>query len=237
MRVALSILFLNSFFGPLIRQITTGSQSECTHSLQSFGIPASIFPLTEKGEVTHDFNREMWEKRRTLERVKQKVVRVVVPGRYDVLLGRGKGFQQHIGNLRFRHMIEEHFTQYESASKMAKTELTEEVVRIIKETSGRFLKEDSLGWTDVGDDVARLKASHSFRSMRSTTAHNKDGKKPDNHKKSEHPYEHLNSNERESSAPSSKRVKQDPPPILLEEEDNFCLGSDHEQIVCTPAVI
>jgi hypothetical protein len=205
-------LFLNSFFGILIRQITTGSQSEVSYSLQSFGIPASIFPLTEKGEVTNDYNREMWEKRRTLERAKQKVVRVGVPGRNDVLLGRGKGFQQHIGNVRYRHLIEEHLTQYESVSKIGKKELTEEVVEIIKEASGRFLKEDSAGWAEVGDDVARFKVSHAFRSMRKTTAHNnKDGKNTDHNKKSsEQPYKHSDtSDERESSDQSSKRVKRD----------------------------
>jgi hypothetical protein len=200
-------LFLNSFFGILIRQITTGSQSEVSYSLQSFGIPASIFPLTEKGEVTNDYNREMWEKRRTLERAKQKVVRVGVPGRNDVLLGRGKGFQQHIGNVRYRHLIEEHLTQYESVSKIGKKELTEEVVEIIKEASGRFLKEDSAGWAEVGDDVARFKVSHTFRSKRGAPADNRDGKKTDNHKKSEHPYKRSHSDEKESSSPSSKRVK------------------------------
>jgi hypothetical protein len=225
-RVALSTLFLNSFFGILIRQITTGSQSEVSYSLQSFGIPASIFPLTEKGEVTNDYNREMWEKRRTLERAKQKVVRVGVPGRNDVLLGRGKGFQQHIGNVRYRHLIEEHLTQYESVSKIGKKELTEEVVEIIKEASGRFLKEDSAGWAEVGDDVARFKVSHAFRSMRCTTAHNKDGshnkdgRRTNNHKKSKQPYKRSSSDKQEPSAPSSKRVKAEPPPRRPNKENS-----------------
>jgi hypothetical protein len=163
--------------------------------------------VTEKGEVAIDSNREMWEKYRTLERMKQKVVRIGVPGRNDVLLGRGKGFQQYIGNVRYRHLIEEHSTRYESASMMEKKELTEEVVRIIKEASGRFLKEDSAGWAEVGDNVARFKVSHAFRSMRCTTADNKDGKKTDYHKKSEQPYKRSNSDEKESTSPSSKRVK------------------------------
>jgi hypothetical protein len=146
--------------------------------------------------------------------MKQKVVRIGVPGRNDVLLGRGKGFQQHSGNVRYRYLIEEHYNQYESSSKMEKKKLTEEVVRIIKEPSGRFLKEDSAGWAEVEDGVARFKVSHAFRSMRSTTARNKDGNNTDDHKKSEQPYKRSNSDEKESSAPSSKRVKSPPPPMM-----------------------
>jgi hypothetical protein len=164
----------------------------------------------------------MWEKRRTLERMKGNVVRIGVPGQHDVLLGRGKGYQQYIGNLRYRHLIEELSTQYESASNTEKKELTEEVVRKIKETSGRFLKEDSAGWAEVGDGVARFKVSHAFRSMRTTTAHNKDGKKTDDHKKSKQPNRRSNSDKKESSAPSSKRkcVKQEPPPMRPNKENS-----------------
>ncbi len=154
----------------------------------------------------------MWEKQRTLERMKENVVRIGVPALNDVLLRRGRGFQRHISNVRYRRLIEEHSTQYESASKIQKKELTEEVLRIIKEASGRFLKEDSAGWAEVGDDVARFKVSHAFRSMRKTTAHNnKDGKNTDHNKKSsEQPYKHSDtSDERESSDQSSKRVKRD----------------------------
>jgi hypothetical protein len=147
--------------------LVTGSHMECISKLHSFGIQTNMYPLTEDNEVTNEAWTQFLEKRRKQERRMQKgVERIGVPGRFDVLFGRGKAYQQHIGNVRYRSLIEECKAQYDRASREEKTQITEEIVQIVKQSTGRFLKDDGAGWEEVEDVVARLKASHTFRGMR-----------------------------------------------------------------------
>jgi hypothetical protein len=93
---------------------------------------------------------------------------VNVPGEMDILLGRGKGTQNHIGNLRYRHLIESYRSSYEEMlSKGEKTQFIKEVVRVIYDSGGRFLRQDDIGrWVPIDIDEARDKVSHSFRNQR-----------------------------------------------------------------------
>jgi hypothetical protein len=141
------------------------------HSLQTFGISSSCFPLTPDGKLITKDHGERLEKRRKLERMEtasyNNKVRVGVPGRHDVLLGRGKASYEHMGNLRFRYWVESHAKQYDLAtSSSEKKQLTHEIVQLVKDSTGRFLKDDEAGWIEVEDDVARLKVSHAFRTLR-----------------------------------------------------------------------
>jgi hypothetical protein len=154
---------LEAFFNLTLSVSLPGSHSTCAHNLQTFGIPANLFPIKEDGEFTNDENKEKWEKRRKLERMVHKVDRVGVPGRNDVLLGRGKGPYQYIGNITYRSLMERHFDTYNDSSNEDKKRITKDIVDTIKESSGRFLKDDGAGWEVVADDVARLKVSHAFR--------------------------------------------------------------------------
>lgn len=95
--------------------------------------------------------------------------RVGVPSRNDVLFGRGKGFQNHIGNQKYRQMIEDCQETYELANKEQKTRIAEEIIDIIiLQGKGRFLKDmDGSGWRIVSDPVAlRQKVAHAFRGLR-----------------------------------------------------------------------
>ena len=147
-----------------------GSHSECVLNLQSFGIPTTVLPFTESGEVTTRFHKEFLENRRKQERLSSQAPRIGVPGRFDVLLGRGKKYDLHMGNVRFRHLIEDCREKYESASRNVKTKLSAEIVEIVHENCGRFLKQDGVGWVEVEDETARLKVSHAFRAMRAKNA-------------------------------------------------------------------
>eukprot|EP00934_Nitzschia_sp_Nitz4_P005223 Nitzschia sp. Nitz4//scaffold37_size175936//85170//86912//NITZ4_002048-RA/size175936-processed-gene-0.223-mRNA-1//-1//CDS//3329549794//5213//frame0 len=99
---------------------------------------------------------------------------IVVPGQNDVLLGRGKGFYQHTGNIRFRALVEDRFPHYERARTSAeKKRLTCEVIGLIRTSGGRFLKDDSkCGWVIVTEEVARQKVAHVFRSLRESKGPN-----------------------------------------------------------------
>ena len=94
----------------------------------------------------------------------------VVPQPNDVLFGRGRNVQDHPGNLRLHQLIENNRTRYEDAPKWEKTVIASEIVAIIKEENGRFLKAVSGSGNKkfiVQDsEAARDKVSHTFRSRR-----------------------------------------------------------------------
>ncbi|CAB9528737.1 Transfer protein [Seminavis robusta] len=96
---------------------------------------------------------------------------VNTPSNSDILMGKGRGIQNHCGNIRFRKLIDQHRPQYDNANnnKAKKTEIAQEVVRIVtQDWQGRFLKEHhKLGWVPVEDDsAARRKVSSCFRDAR-----------------------------------------------------------------------
>lgn len=83
----------------------------------------------------------------------------------------GGGTNNHIGNIRFRQLVNEHKLRYLAASKVDKPKVAMEVVQIWRalDPPGRYLTktdasqgDDSL-WHDVGDKKAREKASQCLR--------------------------------------------------------------------------
>jgi hypothetical protein len=92
---------------------------------------------------------------------------VETPSPGDVLFGRGK-VKEHPGNIRLHQLIEKRRSRYEVAEKWEKTVIAEEIVAIIKECSGRFLRPtvNGEGWLEVDKEIAREKVSHTFRSRR-----------------------------------------------------------------------
>jgi hypothetical protein len=90
----------------------------------------------------------------------------VSPAPNDVLFGRGKTINDHPGNVILHRLAEERMHIYEMGSKWDKTVITSEIMAIIKEGGGRFLKTEGGSWVEVDDNVAREKVSHAFRSRR-----------------------------------------------------------------------
>lgn len=93
------------------------------------------------------------------------------PCEYDVVCGRDKFSHSHIGNKRFRVLIEMHRERYQTApSRDDKTRITCKIVGMIRSWTpgGRFLKLDpqTKEWYDVGDEYAREKVSHALRSAK-----------------------------------------------------------------------
>ena len=89
----------------------------------------------------------------------------------DVMCGRGGGTNNHVGNIRFRQLVNGHKLRYLAATKNEKPMVSREVVMIWRNLNppGRFLKqqhsEDGKSglWDDVGDKKAREKASQCLR--------------------------------------------------------------------------
>ena len=92
------------------------------------------------------------------------------PGINDVLCGRGGGTNNHIGNRRFRMLVNEHKPRYFAAGKLDKPKVAREVMIMWRkqEPAGRFLIKDpeTKLWNDVGDQKAREKASQCLRERR-----------------------------------------------------------------------
>jgi hypothetical protein len=99
------------------------------------------------------------------------------PTDVDVLLGRGRAVQNHVGNLRLREVIDAHQEVYNNARASQKTEIAELVVHYIRRLNGRFLKVGDAGWEEVEDVIAREKISHTFRDRRRTMKHKDTGTK------------------------------------------------------------
>jgi hypothetical protein len=92
------------------------------------------------------------------------------PGPFDVICGRGRPYQEHLGNKRLHEIASVHKPKYLISKRRYKKGIAEMIVTSIKndETQpGRFLKrnddENDEVWEDVSDEVAREKVSHVLR--------------------------------------------------------------------------
>eukprot|EP00980_Cylindrotheca_fusiformis_P017880 scaffold5672_cov97-Cylindrotheca_fusiformis.AAC.3 len=136
----------------------------------TFGIPREAIPITDDGQPIVEGPLGPLEK--TAKRLEQekvpppKELLVFIPGPFDVLLGRQKLCQDHIGNLRYRHLILSYQADYEVASKHQKTAIAERIVEEVHRNGGHFLTDYYADYIEVSDIVARKKVAHAFRSQR-----------------------------------------------------------------------
>ena len=91
---------------------------------------------------------------------------VVLPKSSDVLFGKGRSTQEHIGNMRLKSLVDDLLQRYDELNKHEKTDLAAEVVESVKKSSGRFLTQESGVWIKVHDDFARQKVAQLFRNRR-----------------------------------------------------------------------
>mmetsp|Transcript_22673 Transcript_22673/g.52359 ORF Transcript_22673/g.52359 Transcript_22673/m.52359 type:complete len:308 (-) Transcript_22673:193-1116(-) len=91
----------------------------------------------------------------------------IVPHENDILMGRGGKNNQHVGNEKLRSMARMQSENYRKSSKKGKSYISRELVKSVRQLSppGRFLKKNNISgeWEDVGDEVAREKASQVLR--------------------------------------------------------------------------
>ena len=166
------------------------NQVECFHKLQSYGIPTSCIPQDDIGNVLLDDHMEWMQRQRAREEEYGNNIPAVVTGpprKFDVLLGRGKITSAHAGNLRLFHIVDMNRSTYESLGKFEKTQLSTQIVQLVNQCGGRFLKKKrkmnrricrtskSMNqqleqWIEVSKDEAREKISHCFRRLRELDA-------------------------------------------------------------------
>jgi hypothetical protein len=126
--------------------------------------------LKAKAAVNDDDDDGQSSMQTSTEASSQNQATTETPGRFDVLLGRGKKHTGHPGNERLQIALNMHSVRYNAAttSRNEKTRITEEIVQSIQTTSdppGRFVRFDkeANGWLEVDDAAARIKVSHAIR--------------------------------------------------------------------------
>jgi hypothetical protein len=148
---------------PLPHLVTPGSQLECQYALLSFGIPDTA-PFDTRGEIQTENLLQYIEKRK--EKESQMIhTDVYCPSDNDVLLGRGKPFQEWPGNIQLSNIIDMHRKPYNESDRAQKTAISRDVVQIIKGLNGRFLQLNKATghWEEFSDAVAREKVGSGFR--------------------------------------------------------------------------
>ena len=92
---------------------------------------------------------------------------IVTQTSLDILLGRGKPYQEHLGNRVLHKIVDIHATRYHSAPKMQRRKIAKEIVDALSFNGASFLQKHGANtWKVVTDEVAKDKVSHCFRSRR-----------------------------------------------------------------------
>jgi hypothetical protein len=143
-----------------------GTDMEIIYTLMTFGIPNETLPVSFNGSLRLENHRDYVRKMRNACKVDDDIDRIIVPGKFDVLLGRGKPLQKYSGNLNYHYVIEGYHDRYEAAPKGVKAGLAMAIVEKINDQGGRFLKQDEAGWTVIANEAAKSKVSHTFRNHR-----------------------------------------------------------------------
>ena len=181
-------LFMSSIRVAMSREVRLrsrvhhGSHEECLYTLMTFGVPRKCFPISHSGELLVEKHNEFVTMRRLQEEQEANFMMmmaasnnnatrntleiIVIPKNVDVLLGRGRPFQEHAGNVKCNFVVVSTMEEYEEASRNDKTTIARNVINRIKGYGGRFLKLIDGVWAEVDDTEALRKVSHSFRTHR-----------------------------------------------------------------------
>jgi hypothetical protein len=144
--------------------------------MMTFGVPMDLFPVTSHGELKQGNHRKWIAGRKVKERELKMFGRfdkIDLPARDDVLVGKGKPIQRHPGNANLRLLVELRLDEYSRLARGAKGSCSDDVLRIIKESPGRFLRNDGDGWwVEVSDEDAREKITNTFISEQGKAGRN-----------------------------------------------------------------
>mmetsp|Transcript_30337 Transcript_30337/g.61868 ORF Transcript_30337/g.61868 Transcript_30337/m.61868 type:complete len:156 (-) Transcript_30337:49-516(-) len=88
-----------------------------------------------------------------------------VPQTFDIICGRGTGYQHHLGNKKFQETIEEFKGLYQAATPTEKNKISLDILQKLRSLSpgGHFLRREGQRWVDIGDNRAREKINQAMR--------------------------------------------------------------------------
>jgi len=151
----------------LRERIHFGSHLEVVYALCTFGID-----IQDLGAFGDEYIENFLEQRRTIEaeeKVKeqereQQTGVIMYPSPLDVLCGRGRPYQDFVGNVRVSQLVDEHVPLYlRTQERLKKTTIASGIVKSIHDAGGRFLTRRDDGWEIASDKVARGKISQALR--------------------------------------------------------------------------
>ena len=147
---------------------------EIRYTLQGFGIPVDLLPLTHTLSLKRQNHLQWIAFRKMVEQGGNTPVNpedlVECPRSYDIIFGKAK-YINNPGNVFYRSLIEDTHDDHISQSKRDKVELTWRIVREIEERNGRFLefKKSGKAWVHIRDrNVMRQKVAQSFKEYKRT---------------------------------------------------------------------
>ena len=142
-----------------------GTYIEIMYSLLGFGIPVDLIPFSSSGSIKKT-NLNRWIAKNIARDIELaysgEFSGVDLPTRNDVLMGKGRPYQHHHGNVHLSEIVEASIDEYQavqqSQDKMevvlkAKMEVVLKAISVVKARSGRFLEKDKDGWWREPHDV------------------------------------------------------------------------------------
>lgn len=145
-----------------------GSVRETKDALGAFGIRLSTLSAAQEVASLQDFisARKTKEKRRR-EEIDATISRtdmIPYPSQFDVLLGRGRSFQDYIGNQRFNQVLRGFEVRYSQCNEhLGKSVIAMEIAAEVKSLGGRFLHRTPEGWSKAADLAVREKICQALR--------------------------------------------------------------------------
>eukprot|EP00980_Cylindrotheca_fusiformis_P014757 scaffold4024_cov85-Cylindrotheca_fusiformis.AAC.4 len=152
-----------------------GSDMELQYQLQSHGIPMKACPIDSSGAVRpYIFNKFIKEHLDWIEAEKTRGssrTPTISVRQDDVLLGRGKGYQNHLGNINFRLFLEPYRDEYDGVPRAKKSEIAVELSQKLTSNGVRFLKlNEDKHWIEGNTKEVEEKIGQLFRSFRKKDA-------------------------------------------------------------------
>ena len=133
--------------------------------MTTYGIPVNVLPISVAGEVK-DTNQAKWVAKWKLREDSRECTNewIGLPGKQDILVGRGGMINQHQGNQHLRQVIHGNMDEYKRIGKGEKQKLCARVKEELEATGISFLKQEKSGWyIRVTEKEAMSKLSNSFR--------------------------------------------------------------------------
>eukprot|EP00526_Cylindrotheca_closterium_P004956 CAMPEP_0113640698 /NCGR_PEP_ID=MMETSP0017_2-20120614/21363_1 /TAXON_ID=2856 /ORGANISM="Cylindrotheca closterium" /LENGTH=623 /DNA_ID=CAMNT_0000551999 /DNA_START=33 /DNA_END=1901 /DNA_ORIENTATION=- /assembly_acc=CAM_ASM_000147 len=93
----------------------------------------------------------------------------VQPRDQDVMLGKGKSYQNHPGNVYFRAFLEKYLDDYDKSPRHKRRHMCANLAHMLKAKGVRFIvQQGPEGWVECDSGAAEKKIGQLFRSLRKT---------------------------------------------------------------------
>lgn len=83
---------------------------------------------------------------------------------YDIICGRSRLSWSNTGNRRFRGTIALYVNEYsKNTERYERSRVIQEIINLIRDSGGRFLKFKNGSWTELDESLVRHKVGHALR--------------------------------------------------------------------------